>query len=119
MHFLRDADLSGDYCYRVKPAFMNAQHELSYGAPQEVAIGLYRETYPGLLNMTFTRAFVSSKTFVDRYVSKGQGMQTLIPANADKGLDFVPTHPKAKEALAWMGSRGWPSASRTPPVRRM
>src|SRR5262249_61040621 len=25
------------------------------------------------------------------------------PATADEGLDFVPTHPKADEALEWMG----------------
>jgi hypothetical protein len=27
----------------------------------------------------------------------------LLPAKADKGLDFISTHPKAKDALTWMG----------------
>ena len=27
----------------------------------------------------------------------------LLPPEADEGLDFKPTHPKADEALAWMG----------------
>src|SRR6185503_15225715 len=31
------------------------------------------------------------------------GLETLIPATADEGLDFVPSHPKADEALEWMG----------------
>jgi len=31
---------------------------------------------------------------------------TLLQKNADDGLDAVPTHPKAEEALAWMGFEG-------------
>ncbi|REM09895.1 phospholipase, partial [Mycobacterium tuberculosis] len=27
----------------------------------------------------------------------------LLPAKAEAGLTFKPTHPKAQEALAWMG----------------
>src|SRR5262249_4692371 len=85
------------------PVFMNERGELSYGEPQQASIALARETYPGRLNVTFTRGFVSSQAFVDFYTSKGQGMKTLIPSNPEEGLDFKPTHPKAKEALAWMG----------------
>ena len=46
---------------------MYDKDELSYGEPQEAAIELRRETYPGKLNVTFTRGFVSSQAFVDRY----------------------------------------------------
>ena len=67
------------------------------------ASSLARETYPGKLNVTFTRGFISSQAFVDRYVTATDGLETLIPATADEGLDFVPTHPKADEALQWMG----------------
>jgi len=102
VHFPRNAELDGDFTYRVSPVFMNAQDELSYGDPQEVAIELRRDTYPGKLNVAFTRGFVSSQAFVDRYESIAP-IATLIPDDADKGLTFVPTHPKAKEALAWMG----------------
>jgi len=80
---------------------MNDKDELSYGEPQEAAIELRRETYPGKLNVTFTRGFVSSQAFVDRYGI--DSIPTLLPAKADLGLDFVPTNPKADEALAWMG----------------
>ena len=66
------------------------------------AIELRRETYPGVLNVTFTRGFVSSQAFVDRYESKGP-ISKLLPKKADEGLKFVPSHPKAKEALEWMG----------------
>ena len=45
---------------------------------------------------------MSSQAFVDRYASEGP-ISKLLPADADHGLTFVPTHPKAKEALAWMG----------------
>jgi hypothetical protein len=45
---------------------------------------------------------VSSQAFVDRYESVAP-ISTLLPKKADEGLTFVPTHPKADEALAWMG----------------
>jgi hypothetical protein len=101
VHFPRNAELSGEFIYRVTPVFMNSADELSYGESQEGAIELRRETYPEKLNVTFTRGFVSSQAFVDRYGEKS--IPALLPATADEGLDFKPTLPKAGEALAWMG----------------
>jgi phosphatidylserine/phosphatidylglycerophosphate/cardiolipin synthase-like enzyme len=103
VHFPLNAEQEGEFTYRVTPVFMNASGELSYGEAQQADIALARETYPGKLNVTYTRGFVSSQAFVDRYVTDTDGMDTLIPAVADQGLDFVPTHPKAEEALKWMG----------------
>ena len=71
VHFPRNAELLGEFIYRVKPVFMNDNDELSYGEEQEAAVELRRETYPELLNVTFTRGFVSSQAFVDRYASYG------------------------------------------------
>lgn len=102
VHFPRNADLPGEFVYRVMPVFMNDRDELSYGEPQEAAIGLHRETYPGKLNVSFTRGFVSSQGFVDNYESQGP-ISTLLPGKAKDGLAFVPTHPAADKALAWMG----------------
>ena len=102
VHFPRNADLPGSFVYRVSPVFMNAQDELSYGDFQEAAIELRRETFPGQLNVAYTRGFVSSQAFVDRYASAG-AISKLLPGSAKKGLSFQPTHPKTKEALAWMG----------------
>ena len=101
VHFPRNAELPGDFTYQVTPVFMNAADELSYGEAQRVAIELRRETYPGKLNLAFTRGFVSSQAFVDRYGAAA--IKTLLPADADQGLDFKPSHPKADEAFAWMG----------------
>ncbi len=102
VHFPRNAELPGEFVYRVSPVFMNDADELSYGEEQEASIELRRETYPGQLNVTFTRGFVSSQAFVDRFESAGPISQ-LLPKKADQGLTFVPTHPKTKEALRWMG----------------
>jgi hypothetical protein len=102
IHFPRNADLAGAFSYQVTPVFMNGADELSYGEPQEAAIELRRETYPGKLNVAFTRGFVSSQAFVDKYQSAGP-ISTLLPSSAANGLDFAPTHPKAAEALTWMG----------------
>lgn len=103
VHFPVNAEKEGPFTYRVTPVFMSASGELSYGEAQEAGIVLARETYPGELNVTFTRGFVSSQAFVDRYVTDTDGMETLIPDSADEGLEFTPTHPNADEALKWMG----------------
>lgn len=103
VHFPVNAEMEGQFIYRVTPVFMNTSGELSYGDPHEAGIALARETYPGKLNVAFTRGFVSSQAFVDRYITDTDGMGTLIPATADEGIQFVPSHPKADEALEWMG----------------
>jgi PLD-like domain len=102
VHFPFNAQLAGDFNYRVTPMFMDAQDKLSPGEPQEVAIQLARETYPGIANVTFTRGFVSSQAFVDRYQKDGP-INTLVAPDAATGLKFTPTHPDATAALAWMG----------------
>jgi phosphatidylserine/phosphatidylglycerophosphate/cardiolipin synthase-like enzyme len=102
VHFPRNAELEGAFVYRVTPAFMNASDVLSYGEPQEAAIELRRETYPDQLNVAYSRGFVSSQAFVDRFDKFGP-ISKLLPSNADKGLTFKPTHPKTDEALNWMG----------------
>lgn len=102
VHFPRNAELAGEFVYAVTPVFMNDKDELSYGEAQEADIELRRETYPDKLNVTFTRGFVSSQAFVDRYASAGP-ISKLLPAKASDGLKFKPTHPKRVEALAWMG----------------
>ncbi|VXB36754.1 phospholipase D-like domain-containing protein [Aeromicrobium sp. 9AM] len=102
VHFPFRAERPGGFLYRVTPVFMAADGVLSYGEAQEAEIDLAGETYPGRLNVCFTRGFVSSQAFVDRF-ERGGAISTLLPAKADDGLDFVPTHPDAEEALDWMG----------------
>jgi hypothetical protein len=102
VHFPFDPELPGEYSYRVRPAFMDGARNISWGDPQEVGIELRRETYPGILNIAYSRGFVSSQAFVDKYESAGP-ISTLIPPDADSGLTFVPTHPKTAEGLTWMG----------------
>ena len=101
VHFPRNAELAGDFVYKVTPVFMNDQDELSYGEPQEAKIGLNRETFPGKLNVAFTRGFVSSQAFVDKFGA--DAIPKLLPTKSAGGLDFVPTLAKAEDALAWMG----------------
>lgn len=102
VHFPRNAELEGLFTYRVSPVFMNDGNELSYGEPQTLEIALRRETFPGLLNIAYTRGFVSSQAFVDNYGGNA-AVKKLLPPKADKGLAFQPTHPDAGKALAWMG----------------
>ena len=102
VHFPRDANLDGAFTYRVTPIFMDDEDRLSQGVPQSADIELRRETFPGQLNVTFTRGFVSSQAFVDKFEKSGP-IKTLLPAKAKDGLTFKPTHVKKEEALAWMG----------------
>ena len=102
IHFPFHANLPGLYVYRVTPVFMNAKGELSYGDYQQAAIQLQSETYPGQLNVTFTRGFISSQAFVDRFGTNG-GVGTLIPGPKDNGLTFTSTDPQQPAALDWMG----------------
>jgi hypothetical protein len=102
VHFPVHAELAGAFTYRVTPVFMDGTGVLSYGEAQTAQIVLARETYPGQLNVAFTRGFVSSQAFVDRFAKDG-AIDTLLPRSADGGLGFVPTHPDAKVALNWMG----------------
>jgi hypothetical protein len=106
--FPPDAEMDGEFVYRVTPVFMNERDELSYGEAQEAPVELRRETYPGMLNVTFTRGFVSSQAFVNQFLSvKGRPnfklISKLLPLKAVDGLEFQPTHPKTDEALEWMG----------------
>lgn len=102
VHFPRNAELDGAFSYRVTPVFMDERDALRLGEPQTADIALRRETWPGMLNLGYTRGMVSSQAFVDRYASVAP-ISTLLPARADDGLRFQPTHPKAHEALPWMG----------------
>ena len=102
VHFPRDANLDGEFTYRVTPIFMDDDDRLSQGEPQEANIELRRETFPGQLNVTFTRGFVSSQAFANKFEKFGK-FNTLIPSKAKDGLTFKATHPKKDEALAWMG----------------
>jgi phosphatidylserine/phosphatidylglycerophosphate/cardiolipin synthase-like enzyme len=101
-HFPRNADLDGEFTYRVTPVFMSPSGDLSTGTAQTAQIVLASETYPGALNVAFTRGFISSQAFVDRYGGP-EAIETLLPPDANSGLDFKPTHPDAVDAANWMG----------------
>jgi hypothetical protein len=98
-HFPYDPEVAGEFVYRVSPVSMAADGSLSYGEPQKAAVTLGGDTYAGALNVAFTRGFVSSQAFVDRYAP----IETLLPESAAEGLTFEPTNPKATKAYEWMG----------------
>jgi phosphatidylserine/phosphatidylglycerophosphate/cardiolipin synthase-like enzyme len=102
VHFPFHAELEGEFAYRVTPMFMNDDDSLRKGDEQTASIRLGGDTYPGVFNVGFTRGFISSQAFVDNYESAGP-ISELLPAKADAGLVFEPTHPKKDVALPWMG----------------
>jgi phosphatidylserine/phosphatidylglycerophosphate/cardiolipin synthase-like enzyme len=102
VHFPGNAEKPGKFTYRVTPMFMDGGGTLSSGEAQTVAIALMRETLPGQLNVSFTRGYVSSQAFVQRF-APDRVLSTLIPDNAHTGLEFKATHKKAEAAHEWMG----------------
>jgi phosphatidylserine/phosphatidylglycerophosphate/cardiolipin synthase-like enzyme len=102
VHFPPDAGQPGIFNYRVTAVLMDNKGNLSNGDVQTAGIELVAETYPGELNICFTRGFISSQAFVDNFGTNG-GVGTIIPTSADAGLDFKATDPNAEKALAWMG----------------
>ena len=103
VHFPRNADLPGAFTYRVTPVYMNSSGELSYGEAQQADIVLARETWPGQLNIAYTRGFVSSQAFADLFASKKGDIGKLLPGKGVDPLDFKPEHPNKDRALGWMG----------------
>ena len=95
IHFPQNAELKGEFTYKVKPVFMNENQEISYGEAQQCSLELARETYPEL-NVTFTRGFVASQAFAYRYEKYGD-ISTIIASDSGVGLTFEHTHPKATE----------------------
>jgi PLD-like domain len=102
VHFPQRAGIAGTFAYQVTPVFMDANGILSYGDMQAAGIELVAETYPGELNVCFTRGFISSQAFVNEFEADG-GVGAILPATAAKSLDFTPTDPQEEAALAWMG----------------
>ena len=96
VHFPMNAEKEGEFVYRVTPVFMSGSGELSYGEAQEAGIVLARETYPGKLNVTFTRGFVSSQAFVDRQFSPSRPPTVSTAAFTD----FTMSRAAADEAPA-------------------
>ena len=102
VHFPFHAGIPGAFTYRVTPVFMDAAGALSYGDEQTAAIELEAETYPGKLNICFTRGFISSQAFIQHF-GNNNSVAEILPATANAGFGFKPSYPNEEKALAWMG----------------
>ena len=101
--FPPNPEVGGKFGYRVTPVFMDEQGALSYGEAQAAEVALGGDTYAGAVNVAFTRGFVSSQAFVDRFADEDGSIADLIPEEAADGLTFKATNPRAEEAWDWMG----------------
>ena len=103
VHFPRNANLDGEFIYRVTPMFMNdarqAQLRRSAGsrhrAPaRNLSRPAQRHLHPRLRVVAGLRRPLRKER---------PDLTKLHPGEGEDGLNFKPTHPDAKEALAWMG----------------
>ena len=102
VHFPFNANLTGDFTYQVTPVFMDSTGKLAYGVPQQATVQLASETYPGILNVAFTRGYISSQAFVRDFGTNGS-VATLLPATGTDALKFKSTDPNEAKALDWLG----------------
>lgn len=107
IHFPFSVSVPGHFRYRVTPVFIQSdggdgEVVRRYGEAQEVSIQLIADTFPGQMNIAFTRGFISSKAFNKKF--GGGGVASILPDKAAEGLDFQPKDAEMEEkALAWMG----------------
>lgn len=57
----------GDFTYRISPAYMDAAGKVTRKPAVTVAVNLSPVSVPGLVNIGFTRGFVSSQAYVTRF----------------------------------------------------
>jgi len=102
VHFPPDVTAPGAFTYRVTPIFLGITGVLTAGEAVSEEIVLGDETVPGQLNIAFTRGYIASQAFLDRYGGQAQ-LRTLLPGTAAAGMSFTPSHPRKDEAYPWMG----------------
>lgn len=106
--FPRDVK-AGTYAYRVTRMHMPKDNQLKSGESLELDISLDPITYPGFLEVGFTRGYASSQAFVDKFQGTPNFTKLgplIIPSEADDGLKFkrLTTPPGLYE---WMGFEGY------------
>ena len=100
VHFPKTYFDDGECSYEVTSMFMNADGTLRKGDLQAASIAVGGETYPGQLDITYTRGFISSQAFVRNFTDPGG----ILPSANQDPLTFQTTTDPAKSgALPWMG----------------
>jgi phosphatidylserine/phosphatidylglycerophosphate/cardiolipin synthase-like enzyme len=98
----------GKYIYKVTKMHMPENGKIARDTSIEGAISLEPITYPGFLDVGFTRNFASSQAF-QSYVEKYDVSQPIIPNTADEGLDFVADKARLEptKIYNWLGFEGF------------
>jgi hypothetical protein len=99
---------AGKYTYKVTKMHMPADGKLIRGTSIERSISLDPITYPGFLDVGFTRNFASSQAFLS-YEQSHKVKQPIIPDLADQGLDFVADKVRLAPTgiYDWLGFEGY------------
>jgi len=84
----------GDFTYRVTPAYMDAAGKVTHKPGVEVAVNLSAVSVPGLVNIGFTRGFVSSQAYVNRFKNNPKILPPPLPIGtvgcAELPFDMTP-----------------------------
>ena len=84
----------GDFTYRISPAYMDAADTVTHKPGVEVAVNLSSVSVPGLVNIGFTRGFVSSQAYVSRFKNNPKILPPPLPQGtvgcAELPFDMAP-----------------------------
>jgi PLD-like domain len=106
VHFPPDPNVDGEFTYTVTPVHMASDGTTTEGAAQSQTVVLGGDTHPDVLNIAFTRGYLSSQAFVDEFTPPAPIPALLPDQSKDSTTDrlaFTPTHPNASAAYAWLG----------------
>lgn len=99
----------GKYTYKITKMHMPKDNKLKRGLSIKKSISLDPITYPGFLDVGFTRNFASSQAFSDYCQKKNiSDPAKIIPTNADEGFDFAPEKKNLEVTgvYKWLGFEG-------------
>jgi PLD-like domain len=91
--------LPGNYTYRVSAQYWQQGDVMRQGDHLTIAISLAPETHAGLLNVGFTRGFVSSQAYVDRFDNN----RNIIPAESGHGAELEFDASGVQREHEWLG----------------
>ena len=85
---------NGGFTYRISPAYMNAAGKVTQKPGVKVAVDLSPVSVPGLVNIGFTRGFVSSQAYASRFKNNPKILPPPLPPGtlgcAELPFDMTP-----------------------------
>lgn len=94
---------TGQFRYRVTPAFMDSQGHISHKPGAEVAADLSAVSIENALNVAFTRGFVASQAYVARFKNNRKILPKALPKGTIGCVELPFDASKCQPEYEWLG----------------